>query len=342
MTTTADQSAAMNTPLHKFRVAIVSASGTGRKRTIPALEDSKLCSVVAIHGRDESRLRDIADTFAIPEVFTDLNAMVAKREFDFAVVCSPPFLHREQVAALLDAGIPTLIEKPLASSLADAKAIESYATAADVVVRVAHHLRHQHIFRQITRAVQQGEIGRVQRAGFEWSFRLNRASSNAQWKLNSAMGAWTPLSDAGVHCVDIAVKLFGSGHVRFAMGQRADRQSVFEDVELITSHTGVITHIVSSWLYGPSANQLYIAGTDGYIVAPAFFTEQSAKEFTIVSGGHMRTVARAEENPYREEVEDFARIVAEPDFDSGATTIAEAIQAMQIVDETESVLLGDL
>ena len=49
--------------------------------------------------------------------------MIADAEFDIAVVCSPPFLHREQLEMLLRAGLPTLCEKPLALSQKDALAL---------------------------------------------------------------------------------------------------------------------------------------------------------------------------------------------------------------------------
>ncbi|MCB0978602.1 MAG: Gfo/Idh/MocA family oxidoreductase [Acidimicrobiales bacterium] len=50
--------------------------------------------------------------------------MIAERQFDFAVVCSPPHMHVEQLRLLLDAGIPTLCEKPLALSATDARTVE--------------------------------------------------------------------------------------------------------------------------------------------------------------------------------------------------------------------------
>src|SRR4051794_4775570 len=80
--------------MRRARVVVVSCTGSGRKRTLPALHESSICEVVAVHGRDASTLIRVADEFGVPAHFTSLEAMIAAGGFDMAVVCSPPFLHR--------------------------------------------------------------------------------------------------------------------------------------------------------------------------------------------------------------------------------------------------------
>ena len=102
--------------MEMVRVGIVSATGTGRKRTLPAMLASETCKVTAVHGRDEAKVRKLGKDFSLKHVYTDLGSMIADGEFDIAVVCSPPFLHLSQLEMLLEAGVPTLCEKPLAFS----------------------------------------------------------------------------------------------------------------------------------------------------------------------------------------------------------------------------------
>ena len=325
--------------MDKYRIAIVSATGTGQKRTIPALAGSTVCSVVAIHGRDEQRLTQIAGRYNIGQVFTDLETMIATSEFDFAIVCSPPFLHSDHIKLLLGAGIPVLVEKPLASTLADAVDIERYATNAGVPVRVAHHLRHQSAFREISSVLDNGDLGDVCRANFEWSFRLNRNAANAAWKLDPRRNGWTPLSDAGIHCLDIAVALFGPGSLLWADGKWSADRSIYDDVEIITKHGEILVHITSSWLYGPYTNQLLISATDGAVIADQFFTERSSESIVVISKGVSRIISGREGNPYREEVEDFARLLADPNYLSVGTSLGEAIASMRIITDVERMLV---
>ena len=199
--------------MSKVRVGIVSATGTGRKRTIPALSDFSLCTVTAIHGRDETKLHQIAQQFNIADSYTNLEELISERSFDVAVVCSPPFLHYEEVSRLLTAGVPCLVEKPVTLSVTEGTKLKNLSEANSAPLRVAHHLRHQSTFMEIKQAIAQQAVGDLVSASFEWSFTLNRKAPSSAWKLNSAMNGKTSLYDAGIHCVDIAVGLLGPGAV---------------------------------------------------------------------------------------------------------------------------------
>jgi predicted dehydrogenase len=316
----------------------VSASGTGAKRTIPALQSSTLCSVVAIHGRDAARLARIAGEYHVARTFTDLKAMISDGNFDFAIVCSPPFLHAAQVGLLAHSGVPVLLEKPLASSMADAEEIARVVAETGIPFRVAHQLRHQPIFHEIKRTLKAGDLGEVCRASFEWSFRLNKSAPSASWKLDPNRSGLTPLSDAGIHCLDIAVALLGPGRVIFAHGNWSPESSIFEDVEIVSQHGSVMLHVVASWLYGPYSNPLVIAGKTGSIEAREFFTERSAPSVMVMLQEQKQIIAGRQSNPYRDEVEDFARLLADPEWIDPGTSIGEAIQSLQIVADAERIL----
>ncbi len=320
------------------RVGIVSATGTGRKRTIPALMASTVCKVTAVHGRNKEKIADLARQFNIPHTYTDLSEMIADAKFDVAVVCSPPFLHLEQVTALVNAGVPTLSEKPLALDEKNAKQLKAAAQARSVLVLVAHHLRHQNTYAEIKAAVTAGEIGEVKSAFFEWSFAMNRSTSSAEWKLDPERNGPTTLSDAGIHCIDIAVGLFGAGVVQGVSSATREAGGTFESCDALVLHNGVQVVIRASRLYGPHSNQLLISGTKGEISAPLFFTERSAEQVKITVGDRDRLIERALTNPYQLEVEDFVQAATEPGFISCGTTLDESIDASRILDEVASIL----
>jgi predicted dehydrogenase len=322
----------------KVRVAVVSASGTGRKRIIPALRESRICAVTAIHGRNKGLLAEIGNEFGIDTIFTDLEEMIAKRSFDFAVVCSPPFLHRRQVELLVGAGVPVLVEKPLAATLAEGEAIARAARAAGVVIRVAHHLRHHPMFGEIEKELRAETLGELVRARFEWSFRLDKTRQSAVWKLDPTLNGMTPLSDAGIHCVDIAVALFGTGRVVWVEAREQDSGGTFQDVELLTRHGNVSVHTVASWLYGPYSNELLISGRSGEMFCRGFFSERSSNRLRVVANGQEQIVISDSVNPYRAEVEEFAQVVTEPEYQDRGTTIEEAISALEIVAEAGHML----
>jgi predicted dehydrogenase len=314
-----------------LRLAVVSASGSGRKRTIPALVDSDLVEVTAVHGRDQAKTEELAASFGIPHAYSDLGALAGSGNFDAVMICSPPFLHLEQARPFIEQGVPVLLEKPSAHTAADGQAIADLASSSGATVRIAHHLRHQPSFTTIQRWLQEGAIGQPRTARFEWSFRMNHDAPSAAWKLNPALNGPTALTDAGVHCVDAAIGLFGDGEV---LGRSESGDPSVETAEtcvILSQHGGVTVTVVASREYGPFKNDLLIQGTDGYISGPDFFTEKSSDVVTLVrADGTEETVSRGD-NPYKAEVEDFARTVAGEAGNPG-TTPQEAAAALRIID----------
>ena len=320
------------------RVGVVSATGTGRKRTLPALLGSDTCKVTAVHARDQVKIRELGKDFHIPHVYTDLGKMISEGQFDLAVVCSPPFVHREQVEILLSAGLPTLCEKPLALSEKDALSIQETAERTGTPVAVAHQLRHQSTYAVIKAALAAGEIGEVESATMEWNYLLDRADPRTAWKLDPALNGPTCLTDAGVHCIDLAIGLFGPGTLWGAWAPDRRSGAVIETCELLAVHSGVRVAYAVSRQQKSVPNHLLINGTQGQIVARGFFTESSAPLVKISVDGDERTVKRRAGNPYRQVVEDLAATLSETGFVSPGTTLAEAVIACRMIDQAQVAL----
>lgn len=317
----------------KMRVAIVSTTGSGRKRTIPALVDSTEVEVSAVHGRSADKITELASTFGVEHAYTDLEQLAAEREFDFVMLCSPPFMHKEQAEFFLDRKVPLLIEKPVAHTESDAQAIKMAAEAAGVEVRVAHHLRHQPAFQAIADALQSGSIGTPLIAEFQWSFKLNPDAPSSLWKLDPKLNGPTSLTDAGIHCIDAAVGLFGPGELDNLKTVTPTDRRTAETCVLQTQHGRTSVTVIASRIYGPYTNNLRISGTSGYIVGADFFTETSSEEVTIFDSSGEATVTARGRNPYAVEVEDFARLLRVGEAQNG-TTLGEAVAALSLIQPT--------
>jgi 1,5-anhydro-D-fructose reductase (1,5-anhydro-D-mannitol-forming) len=308
---------------------------------MPAVRDSEICMVTAVHGRDPAKVRQLARDFGVAHHYTDLARMIADGGFDIAIVCSPPFMHREQVEALAIAGIPTLCEKPLALSEKDALSIREMARRTGTLVMVAHQLRHQNTYAAIRTAIAGGEIGEPRSAFMEWSFAMDAEAPNARWKLDPALNGASSLADAGVHCLDLAIGLFGPGIIVGASSPGRGPGRVFEACDVLSLHGNVQVVTRVSRLYGPFSNQLLISGTRGEVHAPLFFTETSAPLVRIVAGKGRRTIRLTPGDRYRQEVEDFATMVQDPGFRSPGTSLDEAVVACRMMDAAHAMVGRD-
>lgn len=321
------------------RAAVVSATGTGAKRTIPALADSSEVTVTALHGRDVDRLGQLASQFSISDVYTNIDELVMDAEVDIAVVCSPPFLHLEQITALLRAGIPCLVEKPLAITTLDARAIADLARDTGVQVTVAHHLRFAPILDTVRGLISAGSLGEPLAASMEWSFELNRSSRNAAWKLDPELNGGSCVSDAGSHCLDIAVHLFGPGHLRSAVSTPIADSIVADEVVSVVDHGGVLVRTTASWRYGPFSNALQISCTEGEVVVPGFFSESPATDGFVYRKGARQRVTAPTANLYRLEVEDFAKETSMSGWPATGASVDDAVHVVTLIEAINSAML---
>jgi myo-inositol 2-dehydrogenase/D-chiro-inositol 1-dehydrogenase len=91
---------------------------------------------------------------------TDLAAAIA-HGVDGAVVTTPTQSHPSLVAALVEAGIPSFCEKPLALTLEETRQVGELVDARGVPVQIGFHRRCDPAYRRVRSAVQEGTLGRV-------------------------------------------------------------------------------------------------------------------------------------------------------------------------------------
>ncbi|HEV7804262.1 MAG TPA: GNAT family N-acetyltransferase [Solirubrobacteraceae bacterium] len=99
-----------------------------------------------------------------PAVQVAASAQAALAAADAALVATPTALHPAHAREALQAGLPTLVEKPLATCAADARELERLAAERGLALGVAMNLRFHPGPATVRRLVQAGEIGTVLRA----------------------------------------------------------------------------------------------------------------------------------------------------------------------------------
>lgn len=87
--------------------------------------------------------------------------IAAADQIDAAFVTTPDHTHATIAVDLLNAGIPVYMEKPLATTLADADEILSVAASTGTPLYVGHNMRHMAVIRLMREIIDRGEIGQV-------------------------------------------------------------------------------------------------------------------------------------------------------------------------------------
>jgi predicted dehydrogenase len=117
-----------------LRVAVIGVGYLGRHhaRILSALSGTELVAVV---DTNRARAEEIAAAHAT-RPFTDYRAVIG--QVDAVCIAVPTELHRDIAMPFLAAGVPVLVEKPMARSIAEAEAMIAAATGAGVALAVGH------------------------------------------------------------------------------------------------------------------------------------------------------------------------------------------------------------
>ena len=100
-------------------------------------------------------------SFRAAAAYPDHRALVAAGGVDAAIVTSPDDSHADIAVDLLRAGVAVYLEKPLATTLADADRVLLVAAETGTPLYVGHNYRHSGLVRTLRAVVERGEIGQV-------------------------------------------------------------------------------------------------------------------------------------------------------------------------------------
>ena len=149
-------------------------------------------------------------------VFTDFHSALAEAKPDLVVIATYSDSHASYAIAAMEAGADIFVEKPLATTLADARRVTAKAAELNRKLVVGYILRHHPSWmRLITEARGLG-------GPFVFRMNLNQQSSGETWETHKAlMQTTSPIVDCGVHYVDVMCQITDAKPVRVnGMGLR--------------------------------------------------------------------------------------------------------------------------
>ncbi|MEK9658869.1 MAG: Gfo/Idh/MocA family oxidoreductase [Chloroflexota bacterium] len=188
--------------------AIVSTGRHPDTKMAPAIAAARDAHVAAAVSRDAGRARAFTDKHG-GTPYTDLTAALADPAVDAVYIASPNFLHRQHTEAAAAAGKHVLVEKPIATTVADAEAMVAASAQAGVHLGVGFHLRTHPGHVRLRALVAEGALGTVSLAEANWGRGTvgqvkppPRAALQAWWDDPAKVGAGAFMA-TGVHCADL-------------------------------------------------------------------------------------------------------------------------------------------
>jgi 1,5-anhydro-D-fructose reductase (1,5-anhydro-D-mannitol-forming) len=143
----------------KLRWGLIGASTIAAEHMINAFR-ANAGEVVAVLSANADRAAKYAGLHGIAHATTRLEDLIGSTDVDAVYISTTNDLHRDQVFAAAAAGKHVLCEKPLALTLADARAMVAECSRRGVILGTNHHLRNAATHRAMREAIKQGRIGK--------------------------------------------------------------------------------------------------------------------------------------------------------------------------------------
>lgn len=206
-------------------IGIVGTGSIVETAHLPAYRDAGF-SVCGVTDLNEERARRVADKFGV-KTYADLDALLADGTVDVVDIAVPPWKQWEVVEQVVETGRHVLCQKPLADSLADARAIVEATESADVVAAVNQQLRWEGSIRAAHKFITDGGIGTPLRAQFTFDVETDWFAWLSEVRRLS-------LLFFDIHALDTLRYLFGDPTQVYAVGGRHPEQSARGETRALT------------------------------------------------------------------------------------------------------------
>lgn len=226
---------------------------------------------------------EVAALYGVPH-FATLSEMIAKDRPDGVIIATPNQLHMDNALECIAAGLPSLIEKPLATDIESARRIVGAGNLAGVPLLTGHHRRHNPLIARAKEVIGAGQLGQVTSVQATTWFHKPDDYFDVDWRRRKGAGpVYLNLS----HDIDLLRHLCGEITAVQAMESSAIRGNEVEDtaVMILTFANGALgtvnvsDTVVAPWSWELTAreNPMYpatseacylIGGTHGSLSLP--------------------------------------------------------------------------
>jgi UDP-N-acetylglucosamine 3-dehydrogenase len=221
--------------------------------------------------------------------FADIDELL-REGVDAITIAAPTHLHHDLALECISRGVHVLVEKPIAPSVEEGRAIVAAARRAGVTLMVGHVERFNPAVESIKRAIKDQDI---------LSIAITRVGPFPPRMSNVGV-----VIDLAVHDIDL-IRWFTDSEIVEIQPQLSSAVAEREDIALLQFRTasGVLAHINTNWLTPFKARTIHVATRDKYLIAD-LLTMQVTECFGFQADGSysMRHLSVGYAEPLRAEL----------------------------------------
>jgi predicted dehydrogenase len=312
------------------------------ERFATAMRNRGTQRLAAVGSRSLPRAEEFAARHGVARAVGSPAELVALPEVDVVYIATPHDSHRELAELAIAAGKHVLIEKPIATTADDARAITEQARAAGLLAMEAmwtRYLPQADVLRQL---LDDGAIGEVTHVAADFGFVAGYDPAGRLWNPDLAGGA---LLDAGVYPVSFIVSVLGAPARVLAAGTLADT-GVDDHAQLTLAYEGGALAAATTSLRAALPVRAVVTGTGGRIeIEPGFIAPSTLVLSTRAMWGADPLAARWTDDALAEpydalayEADAAARYIGEGRLESPIHDHAETVAVIEVLEEARRQL----
>jgi len=312
--------------MSKTRIAVAGAGYIGQAHIGVALQSA----TVALSAIVDPSLAavDVAAKVGVP-LYASLDELLANDRPDGLVLATPNHLHVTQGLQCIAAKLPILLEKPIATTVAEGEQLVQAVEAADAKVLIGHHRAHSPIMAKAKEVMDSGKLGRlVAVMGSATFFKPDHYYLDAPWRREIGAGPILLNMIHEIHnlrmlCGDIvAVQAFSSNAVRgFAVEDTVAINLRFANGMLGTFLLSDTAACPRSWEQTSQENPAYatyededcyvITGTNGALSVPTMRlkTYPRSEDRSWWNAFDVSVVGMVRDDPLKHQIEHFGKVI---------------------------------
>lgn len=244
-----------------IKVGVIGYGGSAKVFHLPLIEGCKGLKLVAISTGQTDGVRSRYPGISI---YPTAQELIQQSTAELIIITAPNNVHYDLSRACLEQGKHVVIEKPMVTSVAQARKLAVLAASAQGTLSVFHNRRWDGDFLTVKKVLERGSLGQLR--VFESHFDRYRPSVPQRWRdqPGEGTGVWF---DLGAHLLDQVVCLFGPPDAvtgRCLPLRDNSQVSDYFHVQLHYSSCEVILH-ASPFCAGPN-QRFHLQGTEGSFI----------------------------------------------------------------------------
>ncbi|MCC7485198.1 MAG: Gfo/Idh/MocA family oxidoreductase [Burkholderiales bacterium] len=309
-----------------------------------AIQRSGKLRIVSCYSRSAGKREAFARKYGCAAA-ASYDAILEDRGIAAIINTTPNNVHRETTCAAAQAGKHVFLDKPIATTIADARALTEACRRHKVVLALGYQRRKESHFRWVRERIERGEFGRIVNAEANISRDRLGQFEPGHWRYTTAGMPGGVMLQIGIHYTDVIEYLVGPiKTVTASLAQLVLPGENPDVASLVLEHeNGALSTLNASYA---SAGEYYLMNVYGK-EATAYYDLHQGLRVLRRGGGSAEPVACPKNDTIVEELEEFAaaaRGSGEPEMDGecGTASLAVLLAGIRSAREGRRVAVAEL